>query len=127
MKKSKNDFSARSTQYEMVDEIPVGSRVLADYTTLVDADRRYVEVSDSFCDLVGYERKELIGERYDDLTAPSTNDIPTVFRMFIREGYMHGMWMLVHREGTRILVRYESWVRPDCFIQSQMELVNARE
>ena len=95
------------------------------FVTVVDSDRRYVEVSDSFCQLVGYRREELVGKRYDDLTAPNTNDIPTVFDLFQKLGYMHGMWMLVSREGTRILVRYESWLRPDSYIEGHMEVVGA--
>jgi PAS domain S-box-containing protein len=100
-----------------------GARVAPDYTTVVDGDRRYVEVSDSFCELVGYPREELIGKRYDDLTAYDTNNIPVVFELFARTGYMHGLWMLVNRGGHRIVVRYEAWVRPDCKIQGVMELV----
>ena len=95
------------------------------YVTVVDRDRRYVEVSDSFCQLVGYQREELVGKRYDDLTAPNTNDIPTVFGLFQKLGYMHGPWLLVNREGTRILVRYESWIRPDSYIEGHMEVVGA--
>ncbi len=95
------------------------------YVTVVDRDRKYVEVSDSFCQLVGYQREELVGMRYDDLTAPNTNDVPTVFGLFQKLGYMHGMWMLVSREGTRILVRYESWLRPDSYIEGHMEVVGA--
>ena len=102
-----------------------GSNIAPVYTTLVDGDRRYIEVSDSFCQLVAYEREELIGKRYDDLTAPGTNDIPTVFRLFVRNGYMHGLWMLRHRKGTPVLVRYESWIRLDCYIESKMELVRS--
>jgi PAS domain S-box-containing protein len=100
-----------------------GGSVRADYTAVVDGDRRYVEVSDTFCQLVGYRREELIGKRFDDLTAPGTNDIPSVFRQFVSQGYMQGLWMLVSRSGTTILVRYESWVRSDCYIQGNMELV----
>jgi PAS domain-containing protein len=88
-----------------------GGSVRADYTAVVDGARRYVEVSDSFCQLVGYRREELIGKRYDDLTAPGTNDITAVFRLF------------VSRSGATILVRFESWVRSDCYIQGNMELV----
>jgi PAS domain S-box-containing protein len=102
-----------------------GLQVAPDYTTVVDTNRRYIEVSDSFCQLVGYGRQDLIGKTYDELSAPSTNDIPTVFALFVKNGYMHGLWMLVHRTGTRILVRYEAWVRPDCQIQSNMELVGS--
>jgi PAS domain S-box-containing protein len=95
------------------------------YVTVVDSDRKYVEVSDSFCQLVGYQREELVGKRYDDLTAPGTNDIPSVFGLFSRLGYMHGLWLLVSREGTRILVRYEAWLRPDSYIEGHMEVVGA--
>lgn len=100
-----------------------GFHVAPEFTTLVGTDRRYIEVSDSFCQLLGYQQNELIGKTYDEVNVSGTNDIPTVFRLFIKNGYMHGLWMLVHRRGTPILVKYESWVRPDCQIQSNMELV----
>ena len=99
--------------------------VASQYVVVVDSDRKYVEVSDSFCQLVGYQREELLAKRYDDLTAPNTNDIPKVFGLFARQGYMHGLWMLVSREGTRILVRYEAWLRPDSYIEGHMEVVGA--
>src|ERR1700736_4708872 len=37
-------------------------------------------------------------------------------------GYMHGLWMLVHRTGYHILIRYEAWLRPDSNIQSNIEV-----
>jgi PAS domain S-box-containing protein len=104
---------------------PSQRKVDCDYVTVVDNDRKFVEVSDSFCQLVGYEREELLGRRYDELTAPNTNDIEKVFFLFGRLGYMHGLWMLVSRGGTRILVRYEAWLRPDSLIEGHMELVGA--
>jgi PAS domain S-box-containing protein len=100
-------------------------RVEPQHVTVLDRDRKYVEVSDSFCQLVGYQREELIGKRYDDLSAPDTNDIPIVFGLFQKLGYMHGLWMLVSREGSRILVRYEAWLRPDSYIEGHMEVVGA--
>jgi PAS domain S-box-containing protein len=99
--------------------------VLPEYTALVDRNRKYVEVSDSFCKLLGYDRNELIGKKYDDLTAPRTNNIQTIFDLFMKSGYMHGIWILMHRRGTRILVRYEAWIRPDGLTESQMELLGA--
>ena len=117
----------RNTVHMFLDNaiLPPGSRVAPDYTTVVDREHKYVEVSDSFCKLVGYTREELIGKKYDELTAPNTNDIPTIFRLFLEEGYMHGLWMLVHRTGTRVLVRYEAWLRQDGLIEGNMELVGA--
>jgi PAS domain S-box-containing protein len=104
---------------------PSHLRVKPDYTTIVDGDRRYVEVSDSFCKLVGYTREDLIGKRYDDVSAPGTNDIPVIFDLFSRLRYMHGLWMLLSRNGARILVRYESWLRPDSLIEGNMEVIGA--
>jgi PAS domain S-box-containing protein len=99
--------------------------VAGDYRTLIDLDRRYVYVSDEFCKLVGYSREELIGTRYDDVSAPETNDLRTVFNLFCQLEYMHGLWMLLARGGNRILVRYESWLRPDLLIEAHMQLVPA--
>ena len=94
------------------------------YTTLVDNDRKYVWVSDSFCELLGYKSEELIGKRYDEVTAPTTSDIPITFSIFNKLGYMHGLWMFIHRRGERILIRYEAWLRADSLIESNMELVD---
>jgi PAS domain S-box-containing protein len=95
------------------------------YITVVDTDRRYVQVSDSFCQLVGYSREELLGKSYDELTAPGTNDILGVFTLFSKLGYMQGLWMLVSHQGTRILVHYRAWIRPDSYIEGHMHLVGA--
>jgi PAS domain S-box-containing protein len=92
---------------------------------VVDNDRNFVEVSDDFCQLVGYEREELLGRPYDELTAPNSIDIQKVFRLFARLGYKHGLWMLVSRGGMRIVVRYESWLRRDSLIEGHMELLGA--
>jgi PAS domain S-box-containing protein len=94
------------------------------YTTVVDKDRKYIEVSETFCELVGYERKDLIGRHYDLLTAPEAADIETTYNLFERSGYFHGLWMLVHRTGYRILVLYESWLRADSNIESNIELIH---
>jgi CspA family cold shock protein len=100
-----------------------GLHVTPTYTTVVDQDRKYVDVSESFCELVGYKMDELLGTRYDHLTALNTTHIPTTYDLFSRVGYMHGLWTLVHRTGYRILIRYEAWVRPDTNIQSNIEVV----
>jgi PAS domain-containing protein len=115
----------KTLRQEAALKVPRELSLRPNYTTVVDADRRYVQVSDAFCQLVGYTREELIGRRYDDLTAPNTNDIPIVFNLFSRLGYMQGLWMLVSQQGTRILVRYEALVRPDSYIEGRMELVGA--
>jgi PAS domain S-box-containing protein len=95
------------------------------YTVVVDRNRKYIEVSDSFSKLVGYKTEELLGMRYDSLTAPNSADIPMTYNLFSRLGYMYGFWMLVHRTGYRILTRYEAWLRQDANIQANIEVVQA--
>jgi PAS domain S-box-containing protein len=95
------------------------------YIAVLDANRKYVQVSENFCQLLGYSHWELEEKRVDDLTAPETSDVPMVFDLFSRLGYMHGLWMLVARKGTRILIRYEAWLRPDSLIEGHMEVVGA--
>jgi PAS domain S-box-containing protein len=95
------------------------------YTVVVDQDRKYVDVPEGFSKLVGYKTEELIGMRYDSLTAQNSADIPMTYHLFSKHGYMHGLWLLVHRSGYRILVRYEAWLRPDANIQANIEVVQA--
>jgi PAS domain-containing protein len=101
------------------------AHVRREYAALVDRHRRYIQVSDSFCKLLGYPREELIGKKYDDVTVPGTNDIPTISNLLQKEGYMHGIWVFAHRRRTRILVRYEAWVRHDGLIECNMDLLGA--
>ena len=104
--------------------VPAERRVKPRYTTVVDSDRRYVRVSNSFCELLGYTSEELIGRRFDEITAPRTTDSMTIFNLFKKLGYMQGLWMFVHRTGKRILIRYESWLRADSFIETNIEVVD---
>jgi PAS domain S-box-containing protein len=93
---------------------------------VVGKQNNYVEVSDGFCRLVGYSRVELLQMKLEDLAAPGTADITTSFNPSEATGCAHGLWLLVSREGTRILVRYESRVRSDdLLMQSQLELIGA--
>jgi PAS domain S-box-containing protein len=103
--------------------LQAGKHVAPDYTTLVNSERDYVRVSDSFCDLVGYAQEELVGKKYDYLAAPEMKDIPTLFKLFKKTGYAYGLWILVHRTGAQTLVRYEAWLRPDSCVEAHMELV----
>lgn len=103
--------------------LPNSANISPTYTTVVDQERKYVHVSKSFSELLGYNTEELIGMRYDHFTALNTTDIPTTHTLVSKFGYFHGLWIFVHRRGHRILVRYEAWQRPDANIQSNIEVV----
>jgi hypothetical protein len=59
------------------------------------------------------------------LAAPGTADLTTAFNPSEAAGCAHGLWLLVSCEGTGILVRYESRVRIDLLMQTQLELIGA--
>jgi len=93
-------------------------------TVVTGKDNRYIEVSDGFCKLVGYSREQLLQMKLEDLAAPGTADIIATFNPSKTAGRAHGLWLLVTRDGTRVLVRYNSRLRNDDFlIQSQLELI----
>jgi PAS domain S-box-containing protein len=94
-------------------------------TILIGKDGRYQEVSDGFCRLVGYSRPELLRMKLEELAAPGTTDITATFDPSKATGCAHGLWLLVSRQGTRILVRYESRARIDLLMQTQLELIGA--
>jgi PAS domain S-box-containing protein len=100
-------------------------RVQPDYVTVVNSRGRFVEVSPAFCKLLGYAEEELLGKSYDEVTVPRTNDIQLVLEMFLKLGYMSGIWVFAHRSGTKLFVRYESVIREDGLYESQMELLGA--
>ncbi len=112
---------------EVSTEIPPhpDAHLLDDYSVVVDSHRRYLEVSDGFCELLGYSREEMCGQRFDTFTMPRTNDIEIVYELFLKCGYMHGIWIFQHRRGTKILVRYEAWRRKDNLAECHMELLGA--
>jgi hypothetical protein len=43
-------------------------------------------------ELEAYKLEELIGTRYDRLTALNTTDIPTTYTLFSKLGYTRGLW-----------------------------------
>jgi PAS domain-containing protein len=82
--------------------------------------RKYVDVSDSFCSVLGYSRKELIGERFDEVTAPRTNDIPVVFA-FPAKTLVTATAMavveatLIEKKVMMRVLKDESWLGPRAF------------
>jgi PAS domain S-box-containing protein len=100
-------------------------RVKPEYVTVVNARRRFVEVSPSFCKLLGYTEDELLGRLYDDFTVPGTNHIPITWQLFLKTGYLFGIWVFAHKSGTKLFVRFEAFARADGQYETHMELLAA--
>ena len=84
-------------------------------------------MSDGFCRLVGYNREELLRMKLEELAAPGTADTMNMktFRLTEVTGCACGLWLLVSREKTRILVRYDLRIRNDSLLQIHLELIGA--
>jgi PAS domain S-box-containing protein len=100
-------------------------RVQPQYVTVVNAKRKFVEVSPSFCKLLGYSEEDLIGKLYDEVTVPGTNHIPITWQLFMKTGYLFGIWVFAHRRGTKLFVRFEAFARTDGLYEARMELLAA--
>ncbi len=74
----------------------------------VDSSRRYVSVSDSACELLGYTREELLTMRIDDVSFPSGAHVRPMFKRFVKDGKMRGIFALQRKSGEVIRIKFES-------------------
>ena len=101
------------------------SVVQPDYVAVFNERRKFVEVSSSFCKLLGYREDELVGRPFEDVTVPRTNNIPVLVKMLIENGYLQGIWVLAHKSGTKLFVRFATVLRSDGLYEASMELIAA--
>jgi PAS domain S-box-containing protein len=85
----------------------------SDIIAVVSPERRYIEVSDGLCKLVGYSKEELLRMTIDALTHPSVGNTPELFEQFVRDGFQEGNFVLQHKSGAAVPIRYRAKVLPD--------------
>jgi PAS domain S-box-containing protein len=90
------------------------------YIVFVDEHRRYVDVTDGVCELLGYSRSELLRMTIDDVTAPAIRSkTAPLFQQYLADGLMQGEYVLVHRDGRVVPITYTAAVFPDgCMVAS---------
>jgi PAS domain S-box-containing protein len=90
------------------------------YIVFVDEHRRYVDVTDGVCELLGYSRSELLKMTVDDVTAPVMRSrTAPLFQQYLADGRLHGEYVLLHRDGSEIPITYTATVFPDgCMVAS---------
>jgi len=84
------------------------------YVAFVDEQRRYLDVTDGVCELLGYSRSELLQMRIDDVTAHTmrSNTSP-LFQQYLADGLQRGSYVLRHRDGNEIPISYIARAFPD--------------
>ncbi len=85
-----------------------------------NAERRYIEVSDGYCRLLGYSREELLSKSIDDVSAEPIS-VPDIFQNYVQKGRLEGTHVLQHRDGRRVPIRFRAFVFPDGCMASRME------
>lgn len=91
-----------------------------DNVAFVDEQRRYLDVTDGVCELLGYSRSELLTMRIDDVTAPvMRSKTPPLFKQYLEHGLQKGEYILQHRDGHEVPITYTARVFPDgCMVSS---------
>jgi len=101
------------------------AEIAGKYVVFVDRNRRYVEVTDSVCQLLGYSRQELLSMTIDDVAAPELrSNVPETFRQYVAEGGLEGQYCLLAKRGKRIPIHYQSKVYPDGCMVARWEPVS---
>lgn len=83
------------------------------YVVVADLHRNYTFATDPVCELLGYDRANLLELRIDDVVDGSTHVTAPLFQKFVAQGEQTGRITLRHRSGKRVPVKYWSRVEPD--------------
>ncbi len=78
------------------------------YVVFADSRRRYVDCSDAVCDLIGYSRPELLDRSIEDVSR-DLNQVVNLFEDFRRQTMQSGEFLVIHKEGRSISLRYDSY------------------
>jgi len=78
-----------------------------DAILLLDTERRIVSVNQTFCQLFGYERDEIVGKSVRNIH-PSEESFRSfgeqAYPIVKRQGYFRGEWELARKDGSRVPV-----------------------
>jgi|ERR1700694_5939853 len=89
------------------------------YLIYADKSRQLVEMTDHVCQLLGYQRTRLIGRTIEDISHVHYQQVEQMFHTFLEDGSLAGDYVLRHRSGKPIKVKYEARVFEDgCMISS---------
>jgi PAS domain-containing protein len=82
------------------------------YVVFADTNRRYIDCSNEVCGLLGYSKTEILTKTIDDLSYFSSA-VPDVFSRFLQNLALDGQYLLRHKSGRPISIRYQAWTFAD--------------
>jgi PAS domain-containing protein len=84
----------------------------AELAVFADSSRRYLDCTDGVCRLLGYDRQEMLARTIDDVSFHA-GEVSELFAEYLRRGEMNGEFVLRHKSGTPIPIRYQAFVFTD--------------
>ncbi|HXN24867.1 MAG TPA: response regulator [Candidatus Dormibacteraeota bacterium] len=82
------------------------------YVLFVDGSRHCLDCSDAVCQLIGYSRADLLEKTIDDITY-QREEAPALIDLYRQRGSLEGEFILKHRNGEPVPIRYRLWQFPD--------------
>jgi PAS domain-containing protein len=84
----------------------------AEFAVFTDPSRRYVDCTDGVCRLLGYERSELLVRTIENVSFHD-GEVSKLFAEYLQRGRMDGEYVLRHKSGAPIPIRYRAFVFTD--------------
>ena len=94
----------------------------SEYVVFVDSGRRYLDCSPGIHRLLGYSPAELFQMTIDDVSYQGGTR--KMFEQFLIQGSLEGDYVLRHKNGSPIPVRYYAFVFPDGCKAARWEPIN---
>lgn len=89
----------------------------ADCVVFLDSSRRFLDCSDSACQLLGYSRAELLDRSIEDIGYKS-DEYLKLLEQLRKNKKLQGDYIVRHKSGRPLMVRYQSWIFDDGCIAS---------
>lgn len=95
----------------------------SDYVVFVDSSQRFLDCSDSVCELLGYGRAEMIDKVVEDISYKSEEYLK-LWEELQKNKKLQGDYIVRHKSGRPLLIRYQSWIFADGCIGAVWTPVN---
>jgi PAS domain-containing protein len=92
----------------------------AEFVVFTDPSRRYVDCTDGVCRLLGYQRSEILARSIENVSFHD-GEVSKQFAEYLRRGRMDGEYVLRHKDGKPIPIRYRAFVFADGCIAAAWE------
>jgi PAS domain S-box-containing protein len=121
----KSLFESEERFQLLFDKAPLGYQAL-------DFNGNFMEVNQTWIEILGYTREEVIGKWFGDFLSPAYQDgFRKRFPIFKAQGHIHSEFEMVHKNGSKLFIAFEGRIGYDnngefkqthCILQDITEL-----